>query len=209
MEGQRFPKSRSSLEDIHQQIASLRRENRFLKFGLVFCLIIATLPYLAGFQPATIRAKRLITEKVEFVRDGETVFSIGVHPKSTALVIWGKGVKPLVFLGAGEFGGSVGVYNKNGNFVALMDANEYGGSISVHYKNGIHVALIGANVIGGSVVVLNKNGIPGAIMGADENGGSISVANKNGIPVAAMSATKDGGGIFLTDNKGKPIWGAP
>jgi len=187
MEGQRFPKSIFSLEDIHQQIVSLRRENRFLKFGLVFCLIIATLPYLAGFQPETIRAKRLITEKVEFVRKGQTVLSTGVHPIANSLVIWGKGVKPLVFLGDGEGGGILGVYNKDGNPVAAMDAGENGGVVGV----------------------TDKNCNPVASMRATENGGAVSICNKDGNPVASMHVIKDGGVIVLTDKKGNLKWSAP
>jgi len=158
MEGQRFLKSRSSLEDIHQQIASLRREIRFLKFGLVFCLFIATLPYLAGFQPATIRAKRLITEKVEFVRQGQTVLSIYVHPIGNWLVISGKDGKPLVVLGEWIFGGVVSVTNKDGKMVALMGADKNGGTVIVGNKYGKDVASMEVTENGSAVIVNNKDG---------------------------------------------------
>jgi len=187
MEGQHFLKSRSSLEDIHQQIASLRRENRFLKFGLVFCLVIATLPYLAGFQPETIRAKRLVTEKVEFVRDGKTVSSINVHPIGNWLVISGKDGEPMVFLGEGILGGDVGVYNKEGKAVVIMGNTPFGGMISVVGEKDKPVALISNTPLGGM----------------------ISVADENGEPMATMSKGLLGGVIILNDEKGKLKWRAP
>ena len=136
MEGQHFLKSRSSLEDIHQQIASLRRENRSLRIGLVFCLIIATLPYRPWVNPITMKAKRFVTEKIEFVRDGQTVLFINVHPIDNGLVISDKYGKPSVFLGTGVLGGSVGVINKNDKVVAGMVATEYGGIIVVADEKG-------------------------------------------------------------------------
>jgi hypothetical protein len=77
-------------EGIQRQLASLRRENRFLKVGLILCFVFAALPYLAGFQPETISAKRVVTEKIEFVRDGETTMSIATHPEVGGLVIEDK-----------------------------------------------------------------------------------------------------------------------
>jgi len=158
MEGQRFLKSHFSLEGIHQQIASLRRENRFLKFGLVFCLVIATLPYLAGFQPTTIRAKRLVTEKIEFVRGGQTVLSIDVNPITDTLVIWRKGVQPLVFLGYGIWGGTIGVYNKDFNPVATLNADKDGGSVSVLNKNLNPVASMCVIKDEGAIFIADKKG---------------------------------------------------
>ena len=67
-------------ECIQHQLSSLRRENRFLKVGLFLCFVFAVLPYLIGFQLETISAKRVVTEKIEFIRDGTTVMSIAVHP---------------------------------------------------------------------------------------------------------------------------------
>jgi len=72
---------------ILQQISALRHENRFLKFGLIFCLALSTLPYRTGFQPTVIRASKVVTERVEFVRDDKTVMSITVHPKIDGLLI--------------------------------------------------------------------------------------------------------------------------
>jgi len=136
MEGQCFPESLALLEDIYQQIASLRRENRFLRIGLVICLIIATLPYRPWLHPVTMRAKRFVTEKIEFVRDGKTVLSIDVHPTDNALVISGKNGEPLVGLCEGMWGGIVGVYTKDGYPVALMDAAGNVGMIFLNDKKG-------------------------------------------------------------------------
>jgi len=209
MEGQRFPKSLSSLEDIHQQIASLRRENRFLKFGLVFCLVIATLPYLAGFQPATIRAKRLVTEKVEFVRDGLTVWSIDIHPITYRLVISGTWKKPLVVLDETMGGGKVSVCDKDGKAGVIMDATPLGGSISVRDKDGKAGVIMNATPLGGSISVSDNDGKSITTMSAGLFGSSVSLHNRDGKFVAGISATEKGGMIFLADGKGIPIWSAP
>jgi len=64
-----FSESQFGLDDILHQLTSLRRENRFLKVGLILCFVFAVLPYLIGFQPETISAKRVVTEKVEFISE--------------------------------------------------------------------------------------------------------------------------------------------
>ena len=164
MEGQHFSESHFSLEDIHQQITSLRRENRFLKFGLVLCLVIATLPYRAGLHPVTMRAKRFVTEKIEFVRDGETVLSIDVDPIISGLVISDKHGEPLVFLGErislGErkLGGSIVVHNKDGKVVASIDSGLYGGEVWVMGEKGTLMATMGATPFGGMIVLYDGKG---------------------------------------------------
>jgi repressor of nif and glnA expression len=121
---------------IIQQISALRRENRFLKVGLIFCLVLSAMPYLTGFQPETISAKRVVTERIEFVSDGEKVASIVVHPKKTGLVIEDRNANDLLFLGKELFGGMVGVYNKDGRLVASMTAEPLGGFVRVNNNDG-------------------------------------------------------------------------
>jgi repressor of nif and glnA expression len=121
---------------IIQQISALRRENRFLKVGLIFCLVLSAMPYLTGFQPETISAKRVVTERIEFVSDGEKVASIVVHPKKTGLVIEDRNANDLLFLGKELFSGMVGVYNKDGRLVASMTAEPLGGFVRVNNNDG-------------------------------------------------------------------------
>ena len=82
-------KNIQGLEEIKQQLQSLRRENHFLKVGLIFCLVLSALPYLTGFQPTVIRASKVVTKRIEFVRDGKTVISISL-PKA---MDWSLGVE--------------------------------------------------------------------------------------------------------------------
>jgi len=189
---------------ILQQIASLRRENRFLKFGLIFCLVLSALPYLTGFQPETISAKRVVTERVEFIKDGKTVMSIAVHPKSNGLAICDKNGSPVVFLGKSLSGSMVGVYNDEGDPVATMMAHPTGGSVSVVNNVGIPVAFMAVLPDGGSVWVANKDGKRAAAMTAGSSGGSVSVINKDGETVASMEVAQDNGLVRVTnkDNKG-------
>jgi len=172
---------------IIQQISALRRENRFLKVGLFFCLVLSTLPYLTGFQPETISAKRVVTEKIEFVSDGEKVASIVVHPKKTGLVIEDRNADDLLFLGKELFGGMVGVYNKDGRLVASMTAGPLGGAVMLCNKDERIVASMAASVWGGLVRVNNN----------DERG------------VASMTAEPLGGFVRVNNNDGKLVWSAP
>ena len=174
-------------ECILQQISALRRENRFLKVGLIFCLVLSALPYLTGFQPETISAKRVMTERIEFVSDGEKVASIVVHPKKTGLVIEDRNANDLLFLGKELFGGMVGVYNKDGRLVASMTAGPLGGEVMLCNKDERIVASMAASVWGGLVRVNNN----------DERG------------VASMTAEPLGGFVRVNNNDGKLVWSAP
>jgi hypothetical protein len=145
---------------ILQQISALRRENRFLKVGLIFCLVLSAMPYLTGFQPETISAKRVVTERIEFVSDGEKVASIVVHPKKTGLVIEDRNANDLLFLGKELFGGMVGVYNNDGRLVASMTAGPLGGSVVLCNKDERIVASMAASLWGGLVRVNNNDGKP-------------------------------------------------
>jgi hypothetical protein len=215
-------------ECILQQISALRRENRFLKVGLIFCLVLSTLPYLTGFQPTVIRASKVVTERVEFVKDGKTTMSIAAQtiPTGGRLDIEDEDGLPMVVIGSVKAGrgmfvidkrgkpsvgitlmpngdGTIGVYNRNGEPVAGIGAGENGdGEIDV-FKNGKLVARMHANEDGGAISVRNRNGLPIAIMGAGENGdGGIFVYNRSGHPVATMSASVIGGGIVICDKEG-------
>jgi hypothetical protein len=174
-------------ECIQRQLVSLRRENRFLKVGLIFCLVLSTLPYLTGFQPTVIRASKVVTERIEFVSGGKTVASIGVHPNKLGLVIEDGNAKRLVFLGKGLFGGLVGVYNRDGQLVVL----------------------ILSSISGGTVGVINKDGKPVAGIAAAEKGGQIQVSNNDGEMVVAIGITGVGGRIEVSNNDGKLVWHTP
>jgi hypothetical protein len=145
-------------EGIQHQLASLRRENRFLKVGLIFCLVLSALPYLTGFQPTVIRASKVVTERIEFVRDGEKVTSIVVHPKKTGLVIEDRNANDLLFLGKELLGGFAGVYDEDGQLVASMTATPMGGVVGVRNKDGRVVAIMSAGLWGGLVGVYNNDG---------------------------------------------------
>jgi hypothetical protein len=218
-------------ECILQQISTLRRENRFLKVGLIFCLVLSALPYIAGFQPTVIKASKVVTERIEFAKDGKTVMSIAVHPNGNGLVIRNENGSPMVFLGKGVSGGMVGVYNDEGNPVSAMMAHSDGGSVSVFNNVGKNVAFMAAlpdgGSNGGSVKVANKdgkivasmevvqdNGVVrvtnkddkgGALMTADLLGGVLSVHNKDSFPLVTIQAFLDGGVVEVCDHKLHPV----
>jgi hypothetical protein len=212
---------------ILQQISALRRENRLLKVGLIFCLVLSALPYLTGFQPETITAKTVVTEKVEFVRDRKTVMSISPHPKSDGLVILGRDELPVIGITGDKDGGLIGTYNKDGKLVASMmaisegggvgicnndgklvasmGATPVGGTFGVHNKDGKSVVEIGPTPVGGAVEVHNKDGTLVAVMGVSPLGGVVTVRNNDSKPVARMGAAPEGGGVGIYNNDGKPV----
>jgi len=116
------------LEEIKQQLQSLRRENHFLKVGLAACFVSLFLIALsfAHFQSktfpthtrvGTISAKKVITEAVEFLKDGKTIMSIAPSREGEGLIIWDKDRSPMVWFDRDENGGIVGIYNKMGKLL--------------------------------------------------------------------------------------------
>jgi hypothetical protein len=139
---------------ILQQISALKRENRFLKVGLIFCLVLSALPYLTGFQPETIRASKVVTERLEFVRDGKTVMSFSLNPKSDGLVIWSRDKLPVIGITRDKDVGVIGIYNKDGTIVAGMKAGPLGGGrLFVCNKAGGTAAIMG-EVSGLGIILL-------------------------------------------------------
>jgi hypothetical protein len=200
-----FNESPQRLNDIAREVVSLRRENRFLKVGLIFCLVLSAMPYLTGFQPTVIRASKVVTKRIEFVRDGKTVMSFSLHPKRDELVILGRGELPAIGIARGEDGGTIGTYNKGGKLVAVMGALPEGGTVQVNNKDGKLVAGMGASLIGGGVEVRNNNDKTVAVMMADLEGGGVAVSNNNDKTVAAMIAKLEGGGLVACNEAGEAV----
>jgi uncharacterized Zn-binding protein involved in type VI secretion len=194
---------------ILQQISALRRENRFLKVGLVFCLVLSAMPYLTGFQPETINVKQVSTERLLFLKDGKPFLVIAPHSKDNALVAVSIDRTPVAVIKWTQLGGQIGVYNKEGNPVVGMGASPEGGGVEVGNKDGKPVVGMGALPEGGRVEVRNKDGK--TVVSADVIEGHGRVAIWNGKPqaVAMMAALPFGGGIALTDENGKIVWTAP
>jgi hypothetical protein len=174
-------------ECILQQISTLRRENRFLKVGLIFCIVIATLPYLTGFQPTVIRASKVVTERIEFVRDGKTVMSIVAHPKGNGLFIQDKNNLPAVWVYRSQYGGIMGVHDRSGKIAASICSQREGGALAA----------------------CNKAGKPVAIVAALSGGGSISLNDDKMHEFVSMDATPFGGTIVIKALSGQTLWSVP
>jgi hypothetical protein len=200
-----FSESPQRLNDIAREVVSLRRENRFLKVGLIFCLVLSALPYLTGFQPTVIRASKVVTEKIEFVSDEKTVASLVVHPNKIGLVIEDENAKGLVFLGNGLFGGWVGVYNRDGRLAIDMSPLPWGGSLSVYNNTGKPTASIHASSSGGMVSVANDNGELNVTIGVTPDGGIVGVYNKDGKVGVGIDAVKEGGRILVNNKDGNAV----
>ncbi len=134
--GRSVSENLQSLEALASQVASLRRENRFLRVGLVVCFVLASIPYLLGFQPETLTVKTVKTERIELLRDGKTRVAIVVHPTQDAIVVENSKGMPTVSLGHVLLGGGVGVYNNDGETVAGMSAEKDGGRLALFSHTG-------------------------------------------------------------------------
>jgi hypothetical protein len=188
-----FKESPQRLNDIAREVVSLRRENRYLKVGLVFCLVLSAMPYLTGFQPTVIRASKVVTERIEFVRDGKTVMSFSLHPKSDELVIRDRDELPVIGIAGVEDGALIGTYNKDGKIVAGMAALPVGGRFAASNKAGNIVVIMGA-MSGCGFISLND----------DKMNELVSIC-----PTFSVGATPLGGRIVIKDPLGRTLWSAP
>jgi hypothetical protein len=194
---------------ILQQISALRRENRFLKVGLVFCLVLSAMPYLTGFQPETISAKRVVTEKIEFVRDGKTVMSIVAHPKGNGLFIQDKNNLPAVWVYRSQYGGTVGVFDRSGKIVAAIHTQPEGGILTAYNKDGTPVATMGARSEGGVLIARNMDSKTVAMMGALSGCGFIVLYDDKMNRLVLMDAIPPNGTIEIKSSSGQTLWSAP
>jgi hypothetical protein len=196
-------------ECIQRQLVSLRRENRFLKVGLIFCLVLSALPYLTGFQPTVIRASKVVTERIEFIKAGKTVMSIVAHPKVNGLVIQDKNSLPAVEVCRIQDGGVLTVFNNAGKSVAIMAAQPDGGIFFANNKAGIPATVMSAVPDGGGLTVFNNAGKPVATMAAFAGCGSISLYDNKLHLLVSMDASPLGGRIAIKDRSGQTLWSAP
>jgi hypothetical protein len=195
-------------ECILQQISALRRENRFLKVGLVFCLVLSALPFLTGFQPETIRAKRFIVEQIDFAKGELVTLSIATDEKSLDLVIKDATNKPVYRFLHPLLGRGFWVYGADGKPTVFLSSGLYGGGLALLNSDGSAALDIGAEEFGG-IVVFGEKSKPAVRMKATLNGGATGVLNKDGNPVAGIVAGEKGGRIEVINNEGKLVWSAP
>jgi hypothetical protein len=196
-------------ECILQQISALRRENRFLKVGLIFCLVLSALPYLTGFQPETIRAKRLTVEQIDFAKGELVTLSIATDEKSLDLVIKDATNKPVYRFLHPLLGRGFWVYGAEGKPTVFLSSGLYGGGLALLNSDGSAALDIGAEEFGGGIVVFGEKSKPAVRMKATLNGGVIGVLNKDGNPVAGIGAGEKGGRIEVINNEGKLVWSVP
>jgi len=194
---------------ILQQISALRRENRFLKIGLIFCLVLSALPYLTGFQPETIRAKRLIVGQIDFAKGELVTLSIATDEKSLDLVIKDATNKPVYRFLHPLLGRGFWVYGAEGKPTVFLSSGLYGGGLALLNSDGSAALDIGAEEFGGGIVVFGEKSKPAVRMKATLNGGVIGVLNKDGNPVAGIGAGEKGGRIEVINNEGKLVWSVP
>ena len=220
-------------ECILQQISALRRENRFLKVGLIFCLAITVALYLTACQSQSVGAKGDIYQRLSRLEGGQALlwvyFFILLGWMLLERLTWfGLGVKSIKarYVEAEAFGLVIGkeivmvivpsptkdglvIVDKNWQPVASIVVNPFGGAVGVHHKTGALSAVLTVAPAGGSVFIYNTANKPVATMSAHEFGGLMGICYCDGSPLVSIAATLTGGGISITDLLGNKIWTAP
>jgi hypothetical protein len=198
-----FNESPQRLNDIAREVVSLRRENRFLKVGLVFCLVLSALPYLTGFQPETIRVKRLVVEQIDFAKGELVTLSIAMDKESPDLVVKDATNKPVYRFLHPHSGRGFWVYNAEGKPTAYLSSGLYGGSLILLSNDEKAGAAIAVKEDGGVVIIANKDGKTAASMEVKNEGGWIAVTNKDETPVVQMAVIEGGGHVVVFDKEKK------
>jgi hypothetical protein len=226
-----FNESPQRLNDIAREVVSLRRENRFLKVGLISCLVIAVVLYLTACQSQSVGAKGDIYQRLSRLEGGQALLWVYFFILLGSM-LWDRfawlSVKDIKarYVEAEAFGLVIGkeivmaivpnrtkdglfIVDKNGQPVAQVTVGEFGGVVSVLHKTGKGGVVLTTIPWGGSVGVINNENKLVATMGAQEFGGSVGICYCDGSPIVAMSAVLTGGGITILDLLGNEVWTAP
>jgi hypothetical protein len=216
---------------IIQQFSALRRENRFLKVGLIFCLVIAVALYLTACQSQSLGAKEDIYQRLSRLESNHALLCVLIL-LVYILYVWDRFVRLSVrdikarYVVAEAFGlvrdkelvmviaptptnDGLFLADKNGQPVAQVTVGEFGGVVSVLHKTGKGGVVLTTIPWGGSVGVFNNENKLVAGMGAQEFGGSVGICYCDGSPLVDMSAVLTGGGIAILDLLGNKVWTAP
>jgi hypothetical protein len=218
-------------ECILQQISALRRENRFLKVGLIFCLAITVALYLTACQSQSVGAKGDIYQRLSGLEGGQALLWV-FFLILLGSMLWDRfawlSVKDIKarYVEAEAFGLVIGkeivmvivpsptkdgllIVDKNWQPVASIVVTPFGGAVCVYHKTGALNAVLTAAPAGGSVFIYNTANKPVATMSAHEFGGLMGISYCDGSPLVSIAATLTGGGISITDLLGNKIWTAP
>ena len=148
-----------------------------------------------------------------FLVDGNVESQVAIQKdiRARRIVIVNDAGQEVVWLFANEDGnGVIGVCNKDGTTAAGIGASESGGTMEIYNDEGQKVVMLCADSRtegGGRVDIFNGDGTSGAFMSAVrlwayEGGGGITVYNKDGTIVASMRAISSGGGITFLNKAG-------
>jgi len=151
-----------------------------------------------------------------FLVDGNVESKVAIQEKIYArrIVIVNDAGQEIVWLFANKDGnGVIGVCNKDGTTTAGIGASESGGTMEIYNDEGQKVVVLCADSRtegGGRVDIFNGDGTSGAFMSAVrlwayEDGGGITVYNKDGNIVASMRAISSGGGITFLNKDGNIV----
>jgi hypothetical protein len=184
-------------ECILQQISALRRENRFLKFGLIFCLAITVALYLTACQSQSLGAKEDIYQRFSRLESSHALLWVFFFILLGSM-LWDRfawlSVKDIKarYVEAEAFGLVIGkeivmaivpnrtkdglfIVDKNGQPVAQVTVGEFGGVVGVLHKTGKGGVVLTTIPWGGSVGVINNENKLVATMGAQEFGGTVGI----------------------------------
>jgi len=150
-----------------------------------------------------------------FLIDGNVESQVAVQKdiRAKRIVIVNDAGQEVVWLFADEGGnGVIGVCNKDGITTAGIGASESGGTMEIYNDEGQKVIMLCADSRtggGGRVDILNGNGTSGLFMSAGKKGGGIGVKDKYGNLIITIFTVEDTGTIAVCDRDGKVIGTLP
>jgi len=151
-----------------------------------------------------------------FLIDGNVESQVAIQKdiRAKRIVIVNDEGQEVVWLFANKDGnGVIGVCNKDGTVVAGVGASKSGGTMEIYNDEGQKVVLLSADSRtegGGRVDIFNGDGTSGAFMSASKKGGGIVINNKYGELAILMYANyEDKGMVGVCNRDGKYIGTLP
>jgi len=153
-----------AIEQIWAEIEALSRRVRLLTIGLIACLIIISLLVLLpnlilAFLPAK-SLGAIQVERIEFVRDFQTVLEIVPSPVGNAILIRSKDGRFIAGIGEGieGWGGSMVLFNPNGTISVGLATTPDGGVIGVRGRDGKSCVHLSGRPFGGLLLIKSPEG---------------------------------------------------
>jgi hypothetical protein len=159
--GWEFQPNHQTIEQIWDEIEALHRRVRLLTIGLIAVVVLCNcLPSLIWFLLPVKPFGAIQVERIEFVRDFQTVLKFVPAPMGNAIFIQDK--EDRIIAGIGEviekWGGSIVLFNPNMTISVGLSTNPNGGVVAVMNKDGKSCVHLSGGPLGGLLLIKSPQG---------------------------------------------------